>query len=94
MIALLIIFTLLQLLDAWTTHKIIGSGGREMNPLLDRLFQKMGHIPGLLLTKGLLLALVWIAMLVFIPGWWWLVVALCVVYAVVVGHNLIQMREK
>lgn len=48
---LILILVVLQLLDIYTTHNILKLGGRELNPLLARLFQLIGAMPGLVLAK-------------------------------------------
>lgn len=54
------LLTLLQLLDIWTTHKCLSrSGTVESNPILARMFTKLGILPTLILTKGAYIALLW-----------------------------------
>lgn len=45
-----------QLGDAATTYHIVHRGGRELNPLLRGLIQRLGLVPALLLTKIIILA--------------------------------------
>ena len=47
------LLTLLQLLDIWTTHKCLSRQGTvESNPILAKLFTKLGILPTLILMKG------------------------------------------
>ena len=50
-VALLFIFILLQIADCLTTIYILKNGGREANPLLAWLFDKVGMIPSLIAMK-------------------------------------------
>lgn len=57
-----VILTLLQMVDAWTTHRILERGGRELNPILARVFARIGHVAGLILAKGAFIAILWFAL--------------------------------
>jgi hypothetical protein len=60
MIYLYLLFVLLQGLDVYTTYTAINTGvGHEANPLMAKIFQKIGLIPGLLLFKVLICAVVY-----------------------------------
>ena len=50
-VALLFLFILLQIADCLTTVHILKQGGREANPLLAWLFDKVGMIPSLVVMK-------------------------------------------
>jgi hypothetical protein len=53
MTILLVLFIALQIGDFYTTYKIIKSGvGHEANPILAKLFAKIGYVWGLSLAKG------------------------------------------
>jgi len=41
----------LQILDFWSTQKILSAGGRELNKLMRILMDKIGVVPALLITK-------------------------------------------
>lgn len=57
---MLYLITLLQLADIWTTHKCLSRPNTvESNPLLNKLFTKLGILPTLILMKGSYLALIW-----------------------------------
>lgn len=55
---LLVIFIILQLADLYTTYTIIKTGkGYEANPLLAWIFDRIGYVYGLLIFKGLAIAI-------------------------------------
>jgi hypothetical protein len=55
---LLIIFIILQLADLYTTYTIINTGkGYEANPFLAWIFDRIGYVAGLLIFKGLAIAI-------------------------------------
>ena len=87
-VALLFLFILLQIADCLTTVHILKQGGREANPVLAWLFNKVGMIPSLVVMKLITIGLV---------AWaWnlWITVALCVFYTGVVGWNGFQIFKK
>ena len=87
MISLMFCFIMLQIIDSLTTAYILKNGGIELNPFMRWAFGKLGIGLSLTLIKGLaivLVAAVWNDHLTF-----WL----CVLYAVVVGHNLYQISK-
>ena len=86
-VALLFIFILLQIADSLTTVHILKNGGREANPFMNWLFDKIGITGGLALMKILTLALVFIA--------WneWLTLGLDIAYLSVVGWNSYQIYK-
>lgn len=69
-LALYILIVVLNGFDAYTTYRIVTSGGLEANPFLAPVMKKLGTIPGLLAVKIPLLILVYI---------------FCMEYAVVLG---------
>ena len=81
----LAIFSLLQVADAALTYKVISAGGVELNPVMRWLFDRIGVIPGLVIAKVLITALV----VLFAP--WQVVAGLCVLYAGVVSWNTYQL---
>lgn len=48
---LFVVLVIQQILDIYTTHKVLSQGGRELNPLLDKLMDRIGVLPALVLTK-------------------------------------------
>lgn len=81
---LLTLFILLQIADSLTTVHILKNGGREANPVMNWLFQKIGMIPSLVIMKVLLIGIVTWA--------WneWLTLGVTVWYLGVVGWNSYQ----
>ena len=55
---LLLIFVILQILDIYTTRKILLSGGRELNPVMNFIMLKLGVDPGLILAKVIIVVFV------------------------------------
>ena len=78
---LLILFVLLQAADVYTTIKVLEQGGRELNPVLAKLFAKFDPLA---VMVGIKLAGVWALWYV---NSWMLTLAACVVYAYVVNQN-------
>ena len=80
--AFLLIFTVLQALDVWTTVRALKMGCREVNPILAKFFEKAEPIVVLVPVK---LLIVW-------TMWWanvfWITALSCAVYLYVVDRNL------
>ena len=76
--------------DGILTHEILARGGRELNPVLRWLFEKIGVVEGLVLSRSMLI-LVFIAAVESAPIWVFAV--LNVVYAFVVAHNAQQLMK-
>lgn len=55
--ALFAALCVMQLLDIWSTRKILRGGGRELNPAMDWLMRLLGVMPALFLMKALVVAL-------------------------------------
>lgn len=92
--AMLLAFALLQAADIWTTRVVLSLGGRELNPLMARLFRRFGFWPAVLWTKGAALALVWYYQSE-LADWEFKVVVLA--YVLVVANNLlaiVRMRRR
>lgn len=59
-IALCIALTLLQVFDFYSTYTILKRpGGYEDNPAMAKLFAAVGLVPGLIIAKGSVTAIVW-----------------------------------
>ena len=87
-VTLLILLAVLQLLDGYTTTRILNSGGRELNPVMAKAFAKFGT-QQTLIAKGVLVVLAgYIASLTTV----WLLAGICAVYVVVIDHNWRQMK--
>lgn len=83
----LIICAALQVADSALTVLVINGGGRELNPIIRWLMDKLGMIPALAVTKAFLIAyLAWAS----IPA---LTIGACAVYAAVVAWNLKEYLE-
>lgn len=81
--ALLIALALLQALDAWTTWRILGAGGRELNPVMRWVMAQIGVVPALV-VKGVGVAVIgWV---VFVP-WPWVLGGVVLFYVGVVVFN-------
>ena len=78
----LAIFIVLQIGDIWSTLTALKLGGREVNPVLAKLFEKFDPLATMVAIK---LAGVWAL-------WWldnyWITGLLCAVYLYVVDRNL------
>jgi hypothetical protein len=83
---LLVFFILLQIGDIYTTHTVLKQGGRELNPVLAKLFEKADPIVVMVTLK---LAAVWALWYV---NMWGLTLAACVVYVWVVANNFREIR--
>ena len=86
-IALLFIFILLQIADSLTTVHILMNGGREANPFMNWLFDKIGIPAALAVMK------VFAIIAVFIAWNEWLTFGLTVAYMGVVGWNSYQIYK-
>ncbi len=84
---LLILFCVLQAADVYTTLTVLKQGGRELNPLLAKLFEKADPLA---VMVGIKLAGVWALWYVNL---WWLTLAACCVYAYVVNRNYWEIKK-
>lgn len=90
-VILFIIVAALQVADGYLTWRILGLGGRELNPLIRFLMDRLGVVPGLVLAKLVLVVVIFYLVLVDQVTALALVGAL---YAWVVGHNWKQFRAR
>ena len=78
----LAIFIVLQIGDIWSTLTALKLGGREVNPVLAKLFEKFDPLATMVAIK---LAGVWAL-------WWldnyWITGLMCALYLYVVDRNL------
>lgn len=93
---LFVLFVLLQVADAVTTTIGLDKGGREANPVLRWLFDKIGLAPAFMITKGVVIVLFW-HYAEAIPLAIWL--AMIALYSWIVYNNLgaiekLQNRDK
>jgi hypothetical protein len=84
---LLILFCLLQAADVYTTLTVLKQGGRELNPVLAKLFAKFDPLAVMVAAK---LAGVWA---LWYADSWMLTLAACVVYSYVVNRNYWEMTR-
>ena len=84
---LLALFCLLQAADVYTTLTVLKQNGRELNPVLAKLFAKFDPLA---VMVGIKLAGVWALWYVNL---WWLTLAACCVYAYVVNRNYREMTR-
>jgi hypothetical protein len=82
---LLIILAALQVGDILTTLRFLKVGIQEANPILRQLFEEVGPIPVLLLSKGFFIYLCFT--MIDTPYWDWAMIALIALYSYVVVHN-------
>ena len=82
---LLALFCLLQAADVYTTLTVLKQGGRELNPVLAKLFARFDPLA---VMVGIKLAGVWALWYV---NSWMLTLAACCVYAYVGNRNYQEM---
>ena len=87
---LFLAFATLQALDAYTTLKILMQGGKELNPVMNWIFTKLGTVNGLVLVKcGIIL--LFFSVIDLIPVWVFLL--MIGIYSFVVAHNVRQLYK-
>ena len=59
-LALLLVFVVLQILDLYTTYKIISNGGQELNPVMRWVIQKFGLVTGISSAKAIFVAMLFL----------------------------------
>lgn len=91
MTALFALYVLLALLDGWTTWKILGAGGRELNPLLRYLIERTNLMTALVISRIFLIAC---GAAVLPLSWWWLGACAAILGAVQVNNLLVMRRLK
>lgn len=77
-----LVFILLQIADFLTTVWILNRDGRELNPVINWVMNKLGIIPALLVVKSIAVFAVWLVDL------FWLTSFGVIAYSLVLGHNL------
>ena len=83
----LIVFVLLNAADIYTTHTVLKQGGRELNPILAKLFEKADPIVVMVTLK---LAAVWALWYVNV---YWITALACAVYLYVVVNNYYEIKK-
>ena len=86
---LVILIGALQIGDVLTTEKILGSGGKELNPVMNWLFTKFG-MHNVLVTKAVLITTLAIVADAVAPD---ALIPMAVIYVGVVGWNLYQIGK-
>jgi len=84
---LLVFFILLQIGDIYTTLTVLKQGGRELNPVLAKLFAKFDPLAVMVTLKLLAVWALWYV------NSWMLTLAACVVYAYVVNRNYWEIKK-
>lgn len=88
--AFFLLLIVLNILDIHTTIKILDNGGKELNPVMAWLIDKLGIEPALVASKALFLAPVGY----YLPSLpVWLMAALIAVYVYVVSNNFIVLKK-
>ena len=88
----LAIFIALQVSDIITTLLILRNGGRELNPVVKCFIDRLGAVAGLIVIKLLAGAILGYAVYAGAVNAVF-VFALCALYVVVVGRNLLQILK-
>ena len=83
----LIVFVLLNAADIYTTHTVLKQGGRELNPVLAKLFEQFDPIVVMVTLK---LAAVWVLWYVDV---YWITALACAVYLYVVVNNWYEIKK-
>ncbi len=95
-LAILILLTLLQLLDIYTTYKVLKEGGRETNKLVKWLMDKVDVLPALIGSKALI-TIGLIAAYIITKGLDWIFYAVMIPvtirYILVIWHNYLEMQK-
>ena len=89
---LVIALIVFQVLDVYTTRKVLSQGGRELNPILAPLMEKFGVDKTLFFNKAIFIAFI---LYFFNAGTLDLtfMVIVNVIYALVVIHNFRQFKK-
>ena len=87
---LLIALIALNVLDAILTVRILKDGGKELNPVMDKLMKKIGVVPALVLAKAAGIGVL-AYLLPSVP--YQALLALCGVYIGVVIWNVKTLKE-
>lgn len=90
MIALFVVFAILQGLDLYTTNQGMQAGGKELNPVMKYLFDKFSPLSVLLVVKASLVAGIWAYLPSIHIG---ALVTLNLIYLVVVFRNFRVLRS-
>lgn len=86
-VVFLLLLAFLQFGDAWTTMRILKEGGRELNPVMNFLFGKLGILPTFIVMKTL------VVLAFAYANIWWATAGMCVFYSWVVWNNWKQIKK-
>lgn len=87
----------LNIADAVLTVRILGEGGRELNPVMAKAMEMIGVMPALAVMKVVALAAMYTAFAVAWSGWTYVphvTAALCGLYGLVVCNNWRQAARR
>lgn len=87
----IVVIALLQAADAYLTTHILKHGGRELNPAMDWIFDRIGVVPGLIITKALFVVVL-IAIMPYAPLYVYVGIALA--YTGLVANNIVEYRKR
>jgi len=87
---LFIAFVILQLADIYTTKTILDDGGREINPLMAKAFEKFGVLPALVVSKIVVVGLVY----VYVQSYEIVMSLLVLFYLIVISNNFYQINKR
>jgi len=89
MIAFVILLAFLQVGDVLTTMKILGNGGKELNPVMNWLFTKFG-VHNALVVKAVVVTCIGVMFYMLMPI---ILIPVCLLYIGVVGWNTYQIYK-
>ena len=87
---LFIAFVILQLADIYTTKTILDDGGREVNPVMAKLFEKFGVLPSLVVSKIVVAVLVYL----YVQQHEIVMSLLVLFYLIVISNNFYQINKR
>ena len=83
----LVIYIALQVVDIWSTDQVLARGGREVNPVLAKLFTRFPPVPAMIVTKIPAVVLLWWADMFLTT------ILCCLIYLWVVINNLTVLKN-
>lgn len=88
-VVLFVLVVALQAADGFLTWRVLRAGGRELNPVVRFLMDRLGIVPGLAAAKLVLLVMTWL----YLREQLLILLAIAALYAWVVRHNWIQLQR-
>ena len=89
---LFVILLILQIIDTYTTYIILSTHGKELNPVLAKVFHILGVLPTLILFKTVLLVILYRAATMGSMFSGPLFIA-ALIYVYVAAHNILQIKK-